>query len=118
MKRKPRTGKLRVIRGYKWTENQKREVLECGHTVHPVEDMYGEVPSFRRRCAKCSAGAPPDLSPEELASVMLRHPELRYTAIRCKCRRVFYVHPDTNPMPEKCPDCRQWEWAQIKKQKQ
>jgi len=42
------------------------EVLECGH-IQPVKsDIYGEYYCGRRRCGKCRAGAPPDISSDEL----------------------------------------------------
>lgn len=32
-----------------------REVLECGHTIHPPRDFIGETNAVRRRCWRCAA---------------------------------------------------------------
>lgn len=29
------------------------EELECGHTMRPRSDIYGDYYSYRRRCEKC-----------------------------------------------------------------
>ena len=38
------------------------EVYECGHACPTKKDIYGETNACRRRCNKCVAGKPPDIS--------------------------------------------------------
>jgi len=46
-----------------------RDVLECGHTHPPKQDLYGETFPTRRRCWKCRDGVPGDLEDPAPAAV-------------------------------------------------
>jgi hypothetical protein len=41
---------LRKVVGH---DREGRELLECGHTIWPRQDMAGEYPAARRRCLRC-----------------------------------------------------------------